>query len=338
MSPDDHRSRVEPSLAARFEKSESQEEFLAHMNEVLADFDSTISHPPEREWPLLFIVGVPRSGTTLLHQLIVTSLEVGYVNNLIAAFWRAPNVGIRLSRKLLGDEVPPSRLSSEFGRTTGIHEPHEFGYFWSEALGYGELTEESAPMSIDWDDLRSTLLQMAQTAGKPMAFKAMLTNWHVDHITQAIPEARFVWIRRDPFQTAVSLIESRSSFLGSSREWFSLKPLGYQGLQSRSVEEQVAFQVMAINRRVRDAFESIDSGRVFDTEYESLCLDPVSVMNAVRDMLTTGGTEVAWRHAIPGKLLAHRRSIADTERLGIDAVRLKQWLKHYALEMGADSA
>ena len=40
--------------------------------------------------PLLFIVGVPRSGTTLLYQLMCTHLDVGYVSNAMARWWMAP--------------------------------------------------------------------------------------------------------------------------------------------------------------------------------------------------------------------------------------------------------
>ena len=34
--------------------------------------------------PLVYIVGVPRSGTTLLAQILCSYLPVGYINNLIA--------------------------------------------------------------------------------------------------------------------------------------------------------------------------------------------------------------------------------------------------------------
>jgi hypothetical protein len=42
------------------------------------------------EGPVFFIVGAPRSGTTLLLQTIINHYNLGYINNFIARFWEAP--------------------------------------------------------------------------------------------------------------------------------------------------------------------------------------------------------------------------------------------------------
>jgi ABC-type oligopeptide transport system ATPase subunit len=46
-----------------------------------------------------FIVGLPRSGTTLLSQLLAYSLDAGYTTNFAARFWLAPVHGLRLGRR-----------------------------------------------------------------------------------------------------------------------------------------------------------------------------------------------------------------------------------------------
>jgi hypothetical protein len=51
----------------------------------------------------VFVLGVPRSGTTLTSQLLAYCLDAGYVNNAAARFWLAPVHGIRLARLIAGD-------------------------------------------------------------------------------------------------------------------------------------------------------------------------------------------------------------------------------------------
>ncbi|MCB0031474.1 MAG: sulfotransferase, partial [Anaerolineales bacterium] len=47
---------------------------------------------------LLFVVGAPRSGTTLLYQLLATRFAVSYFNNFTARFTAAPLLGQKLWR------------------------------------------------------------------------------------------------------------------------------------------------------------------------------------------------------------------------------------------------
>ncbi len=117
--------RKDPELAPEYKKDPAEEAFLERLNNILAPYQEEDYQDLEEIYPTLHIIGAPRSGTTLMSQLISSHLNIGYINNLIAAFWQAPVYGIRLSKKLIPPGVSSSFRSS-FGRTTYIHEPHEF--------------------------------------------------------------------------------------------------------------------------------------------------------------------------------------------------------------------
>jgi len=58
-----------------------------------------------RDLPVLFVTGVPRSGTTLAYQVLCASGVFGFATNLIARFYRNPAFGAaveELLRPLLG--------------------------------------------------------------------------------------------------------------------------------------------------------------------------------------------------------------------------------------------
>ena len=171
--------RHDPELTGEFAKDSAGEEFLEKLNALLAPQADADYLDLDEAYPTLHVIGAPRSGTTLLHQTLASGLEIGYVNNLIAAFWRAPAYGIRLSRKL-GIERLESSFESSFGRTSGIGEPHEFGYFWNDHLRYPDLSERPAghEKTIDWAYLRRVIVNMAYESGGPMMFKPMLLIWH----------------------------------------------------------------------------------------------------------------------------------------------------------------
>src|SRR6056297_1827548 len=112
-----------------YKKNEKQENFLEDFNQYLfkKEINEYVDYPVKH--PFLFVIGAPRSGTTLLTQLIANSFDISYINNLIARFYLAPLHGIRFSNTVLGD-VRGSNFISDYARTNRLNEIHEFGYFW----------------------------------------------------------------------------------------------------------------------------------------------------------------------------------------------------------------
>src|SRR5688572_19796215 len=115
--------RIDPEdLTEEFAKDQSDEVFLERLNLALAPRAEADYLELAETYPTLHVVGVPRSGTTLLYQVVSSGLEIGFVNHLVAAFWLAPVYGLRLSRKL-GLDRWASSFESAFGRTPDVGEP-----------------------------------------------------------------------------------------------------------------------------------------------------------------------------------------------------------------------
>ncbi|NBO54134.1 MAG: hypothetical protein EBU84_05990, partial [Actinobacteria bacterium] len=74
---------------SRFSKDDSTEEIFWRLNEAIRGIKLGTSTGVKLP-PLVFIVGVPRSGTTLLSQLFSRFLDVGYIDNIVARFWANP--------------------------------------------------------------------------------------------------------------------------------------------------------------------------------------------------------------------------------------------------------
>jgi len=289
--------RIDPEdLAEPFAKDPAEEELLERLNAALAPHEEADYLDVEEVYPTLHVIGVPRSGTTLLYQVIASGLEVGFVNNLVAAFWLAPVYGLRLSRKL-GLHRQTSAFESTFGRTPAITEPHEFGYFWNHHLRYPDLCEQPPghEESIDWERLRKVLLNLAHANGGPMAFKPMLLTWHLERMVEHMPRTCYVWIRRDLAETALSLLRMRRSLRGSEAAWTSLRPHGPRWLEGEPPWRQVAAQAVALERTIAAAAARLGPDHVLELDYETLCASPRAVLGQVRDLLGAKGFAPALR-------------------------------------------
>lgn len=316
--------RKEPILADRYRKDSVEEDFLRRLNDILAPHQEADYKELPEIYPTLHVIGAPRSGTTLLTQLVCSHLEVGCVNNLIAAFWRAPVYGVRLSQKLIARQ-PPSSFQSDCGRTSGLHEPHEFGYFWTDLLGYKEMLEDGErDASIDWKRVRRVLINMTHAFGRPAAFKSFLLGWHIGSIQKALPRTCFVFIQRDPLQNAISILKMRRRYVGSPHRWAGLKPSQYAWLKDEPYWKQVAGQVFFVNQSFQREMGKA-SRRVLQVGYDRVCADPRSVLQDIRSLLREAGSEVGLTGDPPAAFVENVVSDLDSR----DHQRIQEAIKEF---------
>lgn len=328
-----YQRRIDPELSEQYAKDPVEEEFLERLNAALAPFEAAEERDLPEALPTLHVIGAPRSGTTLLYQVVASGLEVGYVNNLVAAFWRAPATGVRLARKL-GLQRGGSSFDSSFGRTEGPDEPHEFGYFWNHRLGYPDLAERDPghEAAIDWGALRRAIVNMADAAGAPMAFKPMLLVWHLEAMVRHMPRTCYVWIRREPRDTALSLLNMRRSLRGSYDRWASLRPRA--DLDGEPPWRQVAAQVVLIERRIEEAARRLGPERVLALRYERLCAEPAAVLDEVRALMGAHGHAPARRDWEPRPFRAGGNPELEREF----GARVDEALAHYSAAFAAGAA
>jgi len=225
--------------------------------------------------------------------VIAGALDVGYIDNLTAAFWRAPVAGLRLSRKV--GVTPATGFGSQFGRTAVVGEPHEFGYFWNHHLAYPDLSERGPDheAAIDWDRLRRVLVNMAKARGAPMVFKPMLLIWHMEAMARVMPRSCYVWIHRDPRDTALSILRMRRAVRGSVDEMGL--PASAPAERQPDPYRQVAAQVLLLERTIRSAAERLGPDTVMPVRYERLCAEPNAVVAEIRELMGAKGHAPALR-------------------------------------------
>jgi hypothetical protein len=282
MQNDPHESGLRQAV---FRKDEYLEAYFDRLNRHLAGFEVE-GIPGGEKYPVIYVVGLPRSGTTLLSQLISRCLPVGYINNLIARFWRNPVVGIRLSQAAFGPDIREKiNLSSTHGVTTDPWGPHEFGYFWRHWLKLDEARTHKLPADIlarvERTGLRQALDRMAGAFGAPLIFKNIICGFQASFLNEVRPNSLFVLIERDPQAVAVSLLRSRKERYGDASVWWSLKPSTYEEICNiKSQEVQIERQIVDGARDFQEelAKPGVNSIRL---SYEALCANPVKSLEMI---------------------------------------------------------
>lgn len=283
----------QPSRRRRHERNPELEALLGEINSVLEIPERKILRRHEApKYPVVCIVGCARSGTTLMLQWLARSGVFAYPTNILSRFFAAPYIGARIQEMLtrhdfrgeIFDFKPEVAFASELGKTQGALAPNEFWYFWRRFFHFGEI-QRLSPGELRRADSRTFVRELAaleSALGKPVALKAMIMNWNLEHLDSILDRAVFVFVKRDPVFNIQSLLEARMNYFGDLGSWYSFKPPEYRFLRNWPPIEQVAGQVFFTNNAVEQGLTKIAPQKQLVVDYESFCANPQRTLQRLK--------------------------------------------------------
>lgn len=268
-----------------------------------------------------FLIGCPRSGTTVLNQAIVYCSDVTYINNLVARFHWCPELGMIVSKDLNISKRWVGK--SDYGRTTDVSEPHEFGAFWRSVLGQESMFQKNSVLDLDL--LNYKLSRISKTADSTTIFKVFQLIWHIVDLHQSSTICcKWVYVKRDLFSNCMSILKLRLE-RGSISNWTSLVPISAE--KYSDPYEQIVAQVIGINSWIDNQLRDIDFEFSHRVAYEEFCSDVVGTLEGICNFM---GVEFFRNNAIEiAETIKCNPSKADVDE--------KKWQQHtYLMERAID--
>lgn len=322
-----------------YQRNSSLESLLGEINGLLAPVEAGIRERFDKpRWPLILVVGAPRSGTTLVTQWLAAMGDFAYPSNLLSRFYQAPYVGALLQQMLTDPafqyrdefrELQDARASfeSSLGKTSGILAPNEFWYFWRRFFPYQDV-HHLGPAELANVDSAAFLAELAALEAafaKPLAMKAMIVNCNLDYLDALLDSVVFVYTKRRPFYNVQSLLQARRNYSGTLDEWYSFRPPEYPQLRQMDPYHQVAGQIHYLNQAIETALARLPEARRLVVDYEDFCRSPADVYQGLRTCCLAQGYEMPAEYSGPD-------TFATTDRVTVpdqEALRITEAIHHF---------
>jgi hypothetical protein len=252
-------------------------------------FDSKIQNT-EILKPPVFIIGHWRSGTTFLHELISYDPQFCFVtlwSTLLPDSYLILNPLKEFLSKFLPSTRPMDQIEvaadGPYEEEAGLSVLNVWSFF--HALHFPKNAEEQYLKSIHFQDFtdeeldnwKKTYLKFLKTItfenpGKRLILKNPPNSTRIKEILEIFPNAKFIYIYRNPYKVYLSTKKMRTRVLDK---------LALQNAYEEEIEEQVINNYKRLMKSYFEQKNSIPDGNLIEISYEDLVANPLQKIEEI---------------------------------------------------------
>ncbi|SOJ55995.1 hypothetical protein MSIMFB_03472 [Mycobacterium simulans] len=248
--------------------------------------------------PPIFIVGHWRTGTTLLHELLVlddrhtgpTGYECIAPHHFLLTEWLAPYIGFLVPKHRPMDNMDLSLQHPQEDEFVwcmlGQPSPYLTIAFPNRPPQYERYRNLEQVTSGELEAWKRTLFRFVQQVYfrrcKTVVLKNPMHSCRIKVLLDIFPQARFIHIVRDPYVVYPSTIHLYKSFA---------RIHGLQRPTFEGLDEQVVSTYVDLYRKLDEGRQLVDPSRFHELHYEDLIADPEGELRKLYDHLELGGFE-----------------------------------------------
>ena len=250
-------------------------------------------------YPPVFIVGSPRSGTTVLYQLLCKHTNFSYINNFIGHWYRIPILAAKAYTVLFqgGNEL---ELNSNFGKSKNHYGPNEFGEFWykyySKTHSFKNQNKKSA------EKLKMEIAAITKIFEKPILLKNVVNSMRIESLSNIFDNSTFIVIERDKLDNAQSILNARISLHNNKNHQSAVITPSMRDNPSLPFYKDIINQLNDIHLNIESSFKRLDKDKSIFIEYEDLCNNTPKVLKTILQKLNSRGLNLNEKGQIPRQL------------------------------------
>ena len=288
---------------------------LRPLNYILDPLQNNWLHKEDLKYldlyPPVFIIGPPRSGTTILYQLLCKHTNFSYINNFIGDWYRIPALAAKVYITLFKGENE-LELSSNFGKSKNHNGPNEFGEFWykyfSRTHSFKDQNKKSAKK------LKMEIAAITKTFEKPILLKNVVNSMRIESLSNIFDNSTFIVIKRDKLDNAQSILNARISLHNNKNHQWSVITPSMRDNPSLPFYKDIINQLNDIQLNIESSFKRLGNDRSIFIKYEDLCNNTHKVLKSILQKLNSKGLNLNEKGHIPRKLnFSTGKKVSDSD-------------------------
>lgn len=261
----------------------------------------------------VFIIGLPRSGTTILYQLITNHLKISYINNFVERHYKSPFIALTLSN-IIRKNKKHDCFQSNFGYSTMPFGPSEagnlFAKWFSKDIPYWD--PENTPQKLK-TNFYTFITAWSCINKKSIIIKNLRFGQRIKLITHLFPDALFIYIKRSDFYTLQSMYIAGEKLTESLKTWCSNKEI----INAEDLINTNYLIIKQLRESIVNDLKRHPKEKVLELNYEDICDKPLCVLDSIQEFFKKNNTDILFEER-PRELYLKNNNII---KLGISDVK-----------------
>lgn len=261
-------------MYSRHDVRELGSRLLRVVNNTMSSLDQLVAYPGAEEPYPVVVVGLPRSGTTLVYELLVQAFDVAFLTRLYGLTYGLPNLTTRLVSPLTRN--PSARYESRYGRIPGMLAPAENHVLWLQWFRSPRQLGHYVPYHLIDEKMaagaRATIASMSAIAKRQFVFKNVYLTTSISAFLKMVPNALVIVVQRDLESVCASVYKARTNM--RERRWWSIRPPFWESMMDKDSLEQTVFQCVRAQQLLNREIERMPSDRYLVVDYKDICNAP----------------------------------------------------------------
>jgi len=233
----------------------------------------------------IFIVGLPRSGTTLLYQLLTYYFNVCYFSNFSSIFFKFPVIISKVIKPFIKKKNKIKK--SNYGLIPGLWSPSEAGAifrFWFD------------DNSWDYEKkclIRNSIHKMSCIYNAPFVNKNVYNSQRLKRITEVFPNAFIINMNRNLVYNIQSIL------IGMKKGVIPPSSIGIVSNFDFRAEDstiKISKKIIDFRHKIERFFKENSYLSYINVNYEDLCDDNFKVMNFIKESYEDGETKLIFKN------------------------------------------
>jgi hypothetical protein len=240
----------------------------------------------------VFVVGLPRSGTTLFYQLLLNYFDWSYFTRWTDYYYRFPVTAYTVQHFIF-PKPRDFEYKSDYGK---FQDPSYLVKPWRPVEGHKvwrrwfpeeptHCYRETLSVAAK-EEMLATIAAFSAVSGSPFLSKNPRNSVRLLALSDVFPTALFVVVKRDSLYVAQSLYVARlrrqTVRQGHGHSWWGTKPSEFISLRYLDPLRQSVGQTIAIERELQAQLLKCKNPYI-EIEYKDICERPDMVLHFIQE-------------------------------------------------------
>lgn len=231
------------------------------------------------ETPIIFVVGIQRTGSTLVSQFIEQTFPFHPIGNFNSIFKRSSYLLHKFFSRFYKKSPLKHNYQNFYGFSPGSYVVGDNYEFWDQWFGKNHYLVPDKISKNQSNNLLKTISSLYHAYKKPLLTKNNRNSLLISYFNKLFDNAFFIIIKRDPLAVIRSTVKASEDFFGkgSNLLWGLYPDKQFETNHYENIIEAATAQYLELDKFLDKQIKKLNPDSYIIVDYKEFCNNPSKI-------------------------------------------------------------